>query len=262
MRPSSFLVIAALTLAAQASWFSGSNNKNEPAYASWKVDELKAWLAVHNVPVPEHASQANLRKAVEENWGSASAWTYDQYLYAQNSFADLRDTGFETWDESKLRQFLLEHGVVSPKGPREYLALLAKQKYKAYTSAASSYSSMASATASSAIYGSKESQASKSVSSLASRATGAIAQATRDVGNKFDEMKDYVYSDWDETQMKDWLVKKGLLKSKEQKKKEELLQMMHNAWGKVASPVWDAWSDSYIVQFSHSLAWSPLIIFR
>jgi len=252
------LVIAALTLAAQGSWFSGSKNKHELAFASWNTDELKAWLAVHNVPVPEHASQTDLRKAVEENWSSASAWTYDQYISAQKSFADLRETVFDTWDESRLRQFLLEHGVVSPNGPREYLVSLAKQKYNAYASAASSYSSVASATASSAIYGNKEDQATKSMSSLASRATEAIAQATREVNNKFDEMKDYVYSDWDEPQMRHWLEKKGLLKSKEQKKKEELLQMMHNAWGKVASPIWEAWSDSYIVRCSYSFVWDPL----
>jgi hypothetical protein len=247
MRPSLF-VIAALSLAVhvQGSWFGGSN---EPAYKSWNANELKAWLQVHNVPLSDYVSEAELRKAVEDNWKTASAWTYDQYHLAQKSFADLRDTVFDSWDESKLRQFLLEQGIVAPQGPREYLVVLAKQKYKAYTSAATSFSSMASSSASSAVYGSKESQASKSVESLASRATDAVAQATKEVTDKLDETKDYVYSTWDENQMRSWLVQKGLLKSKEQRKKEELVQMMHTAWGRVANPVWEAWSDSYIVRF-------------
>jgi phage antirepressor YoqD-like protein len=46
--------------------------------------------------------------------------------------------------------------------------------------------------------------------------------------------------------MRAWLVERGLLKSKEQKKKEEMLRMMHDAWGRVADPVWDAWNDSYM----------------
>ena len=244
MRPS-LIVLAALTLAVQASWFGRSA---EPAFNSWNADELKAWLQVHNVPLTDYVSEADLRKAVKENWNTASAWTHDQYYSAQKSFADLRDTAFDSWDESKLRQFLLEHGVVAPKGPKEYLVVLAKQKYNAYTTAASSFSSMASASASSAIYGSKEYQASKSLESLAAHATGAVVQATKEVANKFEHSKDYIYSTWDENQMKSWLVKKGLLKSKEQKNKEELVQMMHASWGKVADPVWEAWSDSYIVR--------------
>jgi hypothetical protein len=241
------LILAALSLAVQASWFGGSNDKHDPVYKSWNADELKAWLQVHNVPLPSDSiSETDLRKAVKENWNTASAWTYDQYNSAQTSFESLRDTAFDSWDESKLRQFLLEHGVVAPKGPREYLVILAKQKYNAYTSAASSFSSLASASVSSAVYGGKQYQASKSVDSMASHATGAVAQATKEVATKFDETKDYVYSTWDENQMRSWLVQKGLLKSKEQKKKEELLQMMNSAWGKVANPVWEAWSDSYI----------------
>lgn len=248
MRPSAFFIIATLTLAAQASWFGGSGDKG-PAYKSWNTAELKAWLEVHNVPLPKHTSQAELRKSVEDNWYSASAWTRDQYFAAQKSFADLRDTTFDTWDESRLRQFLLEQGVVAPKGPKEYLVTLARQKYRAYSSAASSFASQASATASTAAYGDNKYQASQSLSSMASRVTDAVAQATTDVAKKLDEMKDYVYSDWDEKQMRKWLEQRGLLKSKEKKQRNELLQMMHDAYGKVANPIWDAWSDSYIVRF-------------
>ena len=202
------------------------------------------------MPLPQHTSEAELRKAVKSNWFSASAWTRDQYYAAQKSFVDLRVTTFDTWDESRLRQFLLEQGVIAPKGPREYLVILARQKYRAYSSAASSYASQASATASTAVYGDKNYQASKSLSSMTSRATVAIAQATTEAAKKFDELKDYVYSDWDEKQMRKWLEQRSFLKSKEKKQRNELLQMMHNAWGKVSSPIWDAWSDSYIVRFS------------
>jgi cell division septum initiation protein DivIVA len=46
--------------------------------------------------------------------------------------------------------------------------------------------------------------------------------------------------------MRTWLEKKGLIKTKSETKKDELLQMMHDAYGSVANPVWEAWSDSYL----------------
>ncbi|PPQ71324.1 hypothetical protein CVT26_011969 [Gymnopilus dilepis] len=243
MRPSLILVPATLALAAQASWFSSSE---ETPYKSWNTKELRAWLEVHNVHVPEHPTHNELVSLVQDNWDTASAWTQDQYYAAQKSFADLRDTAFETWDESRLRQWLLEHGVVAPKGPKEHLVLLAKQKYKAYDKAASSYASQASATISTAIYGDTKHQMSKSATSVASQATSAAAQATKEVARAFDESKDYVYSTWDDNQMRSWLEEKGVIKPKAQVRREELLEKMHSAWGRVANPIWEAWSSSYI----------------
>jgi hypothetical protein len=253
MRPSLFLVAATLTLAAQASWFGGSTTE-QPPYAKWNAVELRAWLHVHDVPVPEHSTKPELKKLVEENWNTASAWTYDQYASAQKSFSELRDSAFETWDDSKLRSFLLEHGVAQPHGPREQLVLLAKQKYRAYSNAASSYSSMASEAASTAIYGDTKDQMSKSAESVASQASAAAARASEGVARSFDDSKDYVYSTWTDNQLRSYLEEKGLLKTKAQKQKNELLQMMHDAWGKIADPVWEAWSDSYIVRSSFIMA--------
>ncbi|KDR78366.1 hypothetical protein GALMADRAFT_245516 [Galerina marginata CBS 339.88] len=245
MRPSKFLIAASLALVAQASWFGSSSS--EPAYSNWDAKELRAWLEVHNIPLPKHPqTQAELKGLVEQNWDSASAWTYDQYAAAQKSFSDLRETAFDSWDESRLREFLLEHGVVAPKGPKEHLILLAKQKYNAYNKAASSFASRASATASTAVYGDTQHQMSKSVSSVASQATSAAAQASKDAMTAFDESKDYIYSTWDDNQMRTWLEERGAIKTKSQLRRAELLKKMDQLWGKVSDPVWEAWSDSYI----------------
>ncbi|KAF8999783.1 hypothetical protein BDQ17DRAFT_733076 [Cyathus striatus] len=246
MRPSLLILASALTLSAQASWFSGSSS-NQPAYSSWTSTELKEWLQEHKVDLPSRApTQDELRDLVAANWNTASAWTYDQYANAQKTFADLRDTSFERWDESRLREFLLEQGVVAPKGPKEQLVLLAKSRYKQYTDAASSFSAHASATASSAIYGNTPHQMSKSASSLASQVTSAAAQATRDVARAFDDSKDYVYSSWDDNQLRTYLEKKNVIKPKSQSTRAELLAKMHEAYGKAVTPVWEAWSTSYI----------------
>ena len=179
-------------------------------YTTWSAQELQNWLDAHNVPYPSNApSQADLQAAVKAHWDTASQWTSEQYNKAQVAFANLKADAFDTWDESRLREFLLEQGVVNPSGTREQLALLAKQKWRQYSSAASAYSKTASRTASSvasqasksasslassasaqastAVYGDSLHQASKSASSIAALATDNAAIA-------LDDTKDYVYS--------------------------------------------------------------------
>ncbi|EAU87641.2 hypothetical protein CC1G_09102 [Coprinopsis cinerea okayama7 len=246
MRLTPIFVTLSLTLAAQASWFGGSNSDSTHTaalpYTTWTSKQLQDWLDVHNIALPKHAkTDSELRELVGDNWNKVSTWTYDQYASAQKAYADLRDTSFDKWDESRLRQFLLEQGVVAPKGPREKLVLMANERYRAYNNAASSFADGARATASSVVSGASEKaeQVTRSVASAA-------AQATRDVARAFDHSKDYIYSTWDDNMLRSWLVERGLIKSNEQKKKEELLEMVHNAWGKVANPIWDAWSNSYM----------------
>ena len=247
MKISPIFVGLSLALAAQASWFGGDSPKTDTAvipYTTWSKSQLTDWLNAHSVTVPQRTlSEAELRDLVESNWHSAAAWTYDQYASAQKSFQGLRDSSFDAWDESRLREWLLEQGVVNPKGPREKLVLMAKEKYRQYSSAASSYSSRASAGASTAVFGDSMYQASKSVSSV-------VAKATDPVIKVFDESKDYVYSTWDENRLRGYLEREGLLKTKQQKKKEELVQMMHDSYGRVVNPIWHAWSDSYMVRRS------------
>lgn len=179
MKSSALIVLLSVALSAQASWF-GADSSSSSASAQ------------------------------------ASAWSAEQYAKAQRVFHGLKADAFDTWDESRLREFLLEQGVVEPKGTREQLSVLARQKYASFTSAASVYSasatslasdasasatsltskasksatslaSEASKSASTAVYGDSKYQASKSVSST-------YAQATNDISRKLDDTKDYVYS--------------------------------------------------------------------
>ncbi|KAF9053806.1 hypothetical protein BDZ89DRAFT_1056368 [Hymenopellis radicata] len=245
MKSSIFLAFI-LAVGTQASWF-GSDT---PQYQQWSNEELKAWLAEHHITTPstDTYSRDDLVDLVKSNWNSASSWTYDQYNAAQQAFSNLRESTFETWDESQLRQFLMDQGVVAPKGPREELLQLVRSRYTMYTNAASSFASQASDTASSAVYGDAKYQASQSMSSI-------IAQATDSVARALDDSKDYVYSTWDDNQLRSYLIEKGVLKTKSEKKREELLTLMKDSYAKVADPVWQAWSDSYMYYWlaSHHL---------
>lgn len=161
-----------------------------------------------------------------ENWWSYAAWSNEQYASAQRSFQNLKDSTFESWDESRLREFLLERGVVEPKGPRERLILLAKNHYNAYKNAGYSLSSTLTDT----------------VSSFVSVGTDSALGALND-------SKDYVYSTWDDNQMKNYLVSQGVLKSHAQKTRDQYLKLMKEHYAAIADPIWEAWSDSYIASF-------------
>lgn len=205
----------------------------------------------HNIETPKGYSQKDLEDLVKSNWQSGSVWTRDQYDRAQQVFSNYKDSAFDTWDDSRLREFLLEQGVVAPSGPREKLVLAAKQYYRGYTDAAASYASTASHAASSAIYGDEKDQASKSATSLYSKASNTVssvaAQASETAVRALDDSKDYVYSTWDDNRLRSYLEEKGVIKTKQQATRDQLLAHMRDSYAKVSNPVWDAWSDSYMV---------------
>ncbi|CAK5265989.1 unnamed protein product [Mycena citricolor] len=246
MKTTALLTLSlALSGASATSWF----GSDKPTYSEWSIAELRQWLQEHKIVVPESFSQQQLRDLVQSNWDLATAWTWDQYSSAQKSFADLRDTTFDAWDESRLREFLLEQGVVAPKGPREQLVLLAKAKYADYQNAASTLS----AQASTAVYGSPMHQMTKSASSMA-------AQATREVTRQMDDTKDYVYSTWEDNKLRSYLVEKGVLaKDAAEKTRNEMLAMMRDTYVRATQPIWEAWSHSYMREWliAHDLITPP-----
>jgi hypothetical protein len=217
----SALVLVALVGVNSKSWYASDT----PEYSKWNTKQLQNWLEEHKVDIPKayHNSKEDLQNLVAENWWSYTAWTNEQYSNAQRSFQNLKDSAFESWDESRLREFLLQQGVVEPKGPRERLILLAKNHYNAYKNAGYSLSSTVTDT----------------VSSLVSTSTDGPLRA-------LDDSKDYLYSYWDDSQMKDYLVSHGAIKSDAQKTRDQYLKLMREHYAAVADPVWEAWSDSYI----------------
>lgn len=239
-----FYFVLLINLVYASSWFSG-----EPVYAKWSHAELRTWLEHHNIRVPPSFDKPHLYDLVDANWHSPPSpvtayaeaghqWSLDQYTRAQRAFQHVKDDSFDSWDESRLRAFLLEQGVVAPSGPREQLLLFAKDKYRAYTDAASLYSSFASASASSA-YG--------CATDAAQRINNAVAQATYEVARGFDDTRDYVYSTWDDNRLRNWLEERGVIEAKSASTQEELTRLANDYYRKAASGVWESWSDSYIV---------------
>ena len=54
---------------------------------------------------------------------------------------------------------------------------------------------------------------------------------------------------WDDSELRAYLEEKGVVKTKTQARRDELLARMRETYARAADPVWRAWSDSYIVGF-------------
>ena len=112
----------------------------------------------------------------------------EHYSFAQRSLQNLKDSTFESWDESRPREFLLEHRIAAPKGPRERPTLLSKNHYTAHKNASLSFSSTAAM-----------------VSSFVSTSADNALKAVKG-------LEGYIYSTWDGNRMKGHLVSRGVLK--------------------------------------------------
>ncbi|GAB1523631.1 hypothetical protein RhiTH_006781 [Rhizoctonia solani] len=248
MKVSSVLAVTLLATTASASWFS-SEPETPYEYAKWNQAQLEQWLKDHNIQAPQGATQKQLKDLVQDNWNSAQSWTEARVNQASKTLADLKESAFDTWDESQLRSFLVDHGVVAPSGPKEKLIVSAKQYYRSYASAVSSLSAAASATASTAVYGDYGYQASKSASSASQSASAAAASGSARAAKALEDSKDYIYSTWSDSDLRAYLEKQGVVKTQAQLTREQLLAQMRTAYAAAANPVYSAWSTSYMHQW-------------
>ncbi|KAE9388916.1 hypothetical protein BT96DRAFT_980887 [Gymnopus androsaceus JB14] len=173
-----------------------------------------------------------------------SSWTPSQYESYQNTFSSLRDSTFDAWDESRLREWLLEQGVIAPKGPREEIVLVAKRRWKDWQEAKAKFD------ASAASMGSTTS-ATSAVTSYAAQATADLPQ------HPLDDTKDYIWSTWDDTKLRKYLVQQGVIDDRTAagKKRDELIAMAKDGYKSAEGTIWETWSDSYIHNWlaSHNL---------
>jgi hypothetical protein len=73
-----------------------------------------------------------------------------------------------------------------------------------------------------------------------------VAEATNAAHDTFDETKDYVYSTWNDNQLRSWLEQHGYIKTKQQASRDEMLARMKEVYASTTDPIYSAWSDSYM----------------
>ncbi|KAJ4465415.1 hypothetical protein C8J55DRAFT_482114 [Lentinula edodes] len=222
-------------------------------------------LLLASIPTQSHGSSWFASDSAPAAYPSSfSSWTPAQYESFQNSIASMRDSTFDAWDESRLREWLLEQGIVAPKGPREEIVLVAKRRWRDWQDAKANFDASASSMGSSAssVVSSAMSQASSTVVTTASSASSAVvsyaAQATAELPqHPLDDTKDYVWSTWDDTQLRKYLVQKGVIDDRTAagKKRDELVALVKNGYNSAQGNIWEMWGDSYIREWlaSHNL---------
>lgn len=63
----------------------------------------------------------------------------------------------------------------------------------------------------------------------------------------FTDTKDYVWSTWNEGQLRHYLEEKGIVDTPAQAKKNDLIAAVKKSYTDTADNVYDTWSDSYLV---------------
>lgn len=133
-----------------------------------------------------------------------------------------QDALYDTWTESKLRSFLLHHGIVAPQSKREELVLLAQEQGRkageyvddVQSTVLSAYDAATAAPA--AAY----SSASSVASYAAGEAKASLAAGYAVVRDAPVNAYDYVVDGWKDAEMREWLVDNGYLKSDAELKSE------------------------------------------
>lgn len=72
------------------------------------------------------------------------------------------------------------------------------------------------------------------------------ARSTDSLLGAMDDSKDYIYSTWDDNQLRTWLEQRGYIRTQAQVSRDEMLKKMKDAYGSATDPIYLAWSDSYM----------------
>ena len=256
-------------------------------------------------------------------WGSdpqPTPWTQEQLEKSQKYLRDVKEDSFNSWNEGRLRQFLLDNGVIEPKGTKVFHCL-SKPKKPSYIlgSRNNSFKWRKSNTGHilphlvlfheplpllcTGTSMSKRPRARRLptlplrrkprgaelqqrvvlqvahtllhrmraplslllppppatrwfVLSMTAGTTSTVSITLLIVSLSFDVP---FLGTWDDNQMRTWLEEHGIIKPKQQMKRDELLAKMKQFYLSTTDPVWKAWSDSYIREWliAHNIITQP-----
>jgi len=194
-------------------------------YESWSESDLKRWLDEHGYPAPQPSSRDKLIAAVRRNSRLASIKAARSKDSAKKTVSD---TIFDTWSDSKLKEFLDKNSVKVPQGStrNELIALARRNKAYYIGESAASSASRAGASATSA------------VGNKASKAT--------DTANYYGQVAfDTVVEQWSDTRLKAYLDSRGVPVPQASKRDELLAKVRlhkHKAATGYGAWTFDTWT--------------------
>ncbi len=200
-------------------------------YESWSESDLKKFLDERGIPAPQPTTRDKLVASVRRNArlaslkasDSASAVSGKASATAKSAKETVSDTIFDSWSDSKIKEWADKNGIKVPQGSNrnELLALARKHKasYSGEQATDSAYSAYGAAT---------------------SKAGNAAAKATDDVKMKAEEAFQSALDTWSETRLKAYLDARGI-PVPQSGKRDELVAAARLNKHKAATG-WSAWT--------------------
>lgn len=209
-------------------------------YTSWSESDLKEFLDARGLPSPQPTTRDKLIASVRRNARlaslnmqsvassaskSATSAASVASASAASAQAGLSDALFDAWSDSKLKDFLDEHGIPVPQGSKknELIALARKHRASLAGSASSVSASGASA-----------------FGAATSSAGNAYAKATDDASAKTEDLWQSAVGTWSDSRLKAYLDARGVPVPQSGKRDELLASVRLNKHK--ASTGWSAWT--------------------
>lgn len=153
------------------------------------------------------------------------------------AFDESKDHVFSTWDDSRLRKWLEDHGVVEARKANtrtELLSLANRYLHKASDPVWQTWSD------------SYMREWLVAHNLLSPRETPPRETLLDHMKRYYYSATDKIWNAWSESELKAWLVNHGFLKSDAQKQRDELIKMVEDHYLSVSDNVWGAWRDADI----------------
>jgi hypothetical protein len=188
----------------------------------------------------------NLSSAAAAASSSAASGASVASASASSAQAYLGDNLFDAWSDSKLKEFLDEHGIPVPQGSKKNELIALARKHRAQlTGSASSASSAASSSGSSA-YNAAKSSGSLAYGAASTKAGNEYAKATDDASAKSEDLFNSAVGTWSDSRLKAFLDARGVPVPQGGKRDELMAKVRLNKHK--AATGWSAWTfDTWTV---------------
>lgn len=216
-------------------------------YTSWSESDLKEFLDARGLPAPQPTTRDKLISSVRRNARlaslnmSAAASSASKSAASASSIASasaasaqagLSDALFDAWSDSKLKEFLDEHGIPVPQGSKKNELIALARKHRASLSGGASSVSASAASA----YG-----------AATTSAGNAYAKATDDASAKSEDLFQSAVNTWSDSRLKAYLDSRGV-PIPQGGKRDQLIASVRLNKHKAASG-WSAWTfDTWTVE--------------
>lgn len=202
-------------------------------YKTWSESELKEFLDERGVSVPQPSTRDKLIATVRRN-SRLSSLKFNEAAASASASADaakntLADALFDSWSDSKIKEWADEHGIKVPQGSKrnELLALVRKNRHLLTDP-------------------DPVSSASSAFGAASTKAGNEYAKATDDAQLKKEDAFNSAIDSWSESRLKAFLDARGVPAPQTSKKDELVKQVRLNQHKAVTG--WSAWTfDTWTV---------------